>query len=114
MRAAIIRRIFPKNFIIGVSAHTLENVLESKKQKADFAVYSPIFSTPHKGEPRGLDKLREACEKAKSFPVIGLGGIDETNYQSVLKIAEGFAAIRFLNDAENLRRLNREFYLNKH
>jgi thiamine monophosphate synthase len=36
---------------------------------------------------------------------LALGGIDETNYESVLKVADGFAAIRFLNNAENLRKL---------
>jgi thiamine-phosphate pyrophosphorylase len=110
LRAEIVRAVFPKNFIIGVSAHSLESVLEAKKQKADFAVYSPVFETPHKGVPLGLEKLAEVCEKAKPFPVIGLGGIDEANYQSVLKIAEGFAAIRFLNDTESLRILNRELH----
>ena len=108
LRPEIVRRAFPKNFIIGVSAHSLETVLEAKKQKADFVVYSPIFSTPHKGITLGLEKLVEVCETAKPFPVVALGGIDETNYQPVSEIADGFAAIRFLNDAENLRKLNRE------
>jgi thiamine-phosphate pyrophosphorylase len=107
LRAEIVRAHFPKDFIIGASAHTLADVLEAKKQKADFAVYSPIFETPGKAAPRGLAELREVCEAAKPFPVIGLGGIDETNYVSVLEIAGGFAAIRFLNDAENLRKLTK-------
>lgn len=111
LRAEVVRHVFPKDFIIGVSAHTLETALEAKKQKADFVVYSPIFQAPQKGAPQGLKKLAEVCEKAKPFPIIALGGINEANYQSVLNIAEGFAAIRFLNDAENLRKLNREFRL---
>jgi thiamine-phosphate pyrophosphorylase len=105
LSAAIIRRNFPENFIIGVSAHSLEKVREAKMQKADFAVFSPIFFSPNKGKPVGLETLREVCEKVKPFPVLGLGGINETNYQSVLEIADGFAAIRFLNDAINLRKL---------
>jgi thiamine-phosphate pyrophosphorylase len=111
LRAEVVRHVFPKDFIIGVSAHTLETALEAKKQKADFVVYSPIFQAPQKSAPQGLKKLAEVCEKAKPFPIIALGGINEANYQSVLNIAEGFAAIRFLNDAENLRKLNREFRL---
>jgi thiamine-phosphate pyrophosphorylase len=101
----IIRRNFPKNFIIGVSAHSLENVREAKRQKADFAVFSPVFSTPNKSEPIGLETLRDVCETVKPFPVLALGGIDETNYKSVLEAADGFAAIRFLNEAETLRKL---------
>lgn len=110
LRAEIVRASFPKDFIIGVSAHSLADVLEAKKQKADFAVFSPIFETPGKSAPRGLDDLREVCETAKPFPVIGLGGIDETNYESVSKVAAGFAAIRFLNDARNLRKLNEKYH----
>jgi thiamine-phosphate pyrophosphorylase len=106
LSAETIRRNFPANFIIGVSAHSLEKVRQAKLQKADFAVFSPIFSTPNKSEPLGLDKLREVCEQVKPFPVLALGGIGEVNYKSVLKIADGFAAIRFLNDTENLRKLN--------
>ena len=109
LSADIIRRVFPDDFIVGVSAHSLENVLEAKRQKADFAVYGPIFTTPNKGEPLGLKRLREVCEKVKPFPVLTLGGINETNYESVLEIAAGFAAIRFLNDAENIRKLMKEF-----
>lgn len=110
LSATIIRANFPTDFIIGVSAHSLEKVLEAKNQQADFAVFSPIFATPNKGEPRGLKVLQTICEATKSFPVIGLGGIDETNYQSVIKVSNGLAAIRFLNETENLRKLGEEFY----
>ncbi len=104
--AEIIRREFPENFIIGVSAHSLEKTREAKMQKADFAVFSPIFYTPNKGEPLGLQILREVCAEVKPFPVLALGGIDASNYESVLEISSGFAAIRFLNDEKNLRNFN--------
>lgn len=103
--AEVVRRCFPKNFIIGVSAHTLETAAKAARNKADFAAFSPIFPTPNKGKPQTLETLREVCEKLKPFPIIALGGIDETNYKSVLENgASGFAAIRFLNDAENLEK----------
>ena len=107
LSSKVIRRNFPDNFIIGVSAHSLEKVREAKVQKADFAVFGPIFHTPNKGASLGLETLREVCAKVKPFPVLALGGIDESNYQSVLEISGGFAAIRFLNDKENLRKLNK-------
>jgi thiamine-phosphate pyrophosphorylase len=109
MSAGVVRQNFPANFIIGVSAHSLEDAENAKKQGADFVTFSPIFPTPSKekyGAPQGLEKLRRICEKLQPFPVIALGGIDETNYSQALKTgATGFAAIRFLNNAENLRRL---------
>jgi len=106
LSADTIRRAFPKNFIIGSSAHTIEEAENAKKQGADFVTFSPIFSTPNKNKLQGIENLCEVCEKLKPFPVIALGGIDETNYKSVLENgASGFAAIRFLNNAENLKKL---------
>ncbi len=109
LSAEVIRRNFPANFIIGVSAHTIESAEQAKKNGADFATFSPIFDSPNKGNPQGVEKLREVCEKLKPFPVIALGGINETNYKSVLDNgASGFAAIRFLNDVRNLREIRRK------
>ena len=100
----IIRQYFPKDFVIGVSAHTIEAAENAKIQGADFATFSPIFFSPAKGEPQGIEKLREVCALVKPFPVVALGGIDETNFTQVLKAgASGFAAIRFLNNGKNLR-----------
>ncbi len=96
LSAEIIRANFPRDFIIGVSTHSLEKAEIAKNQGADFATFSPIFHSPNKGAPVGLDALREVCTKLKPFPIIALGGIDETNYHEVLQIADGFAAIRFL------------------
>lgn len=106
---SLIRQNFPKGFIIGVSTHSIKKAELAKKEGADFVTFSPIFPTASKakyGEPQGLGKLSEVCEKLKKFPVIALGGIDETNYKSVLENgASGFAAIRFLNNEEDLRKL---------
>lgn len=106
----IVRRNFPPDFIIGVSAHTVFQAEQAKEEGADFVTFSPIYKTPSKekyGEPpQGLEKLKEVCEKLKPFPVIALGGIDETNFAEVLKNgASGLAAIRFLNDQVKLRKL---------
>jgi thiamine-phosphate pyrophosphorylase len=107
LSADIIKRIFPKNFIVGASAHTIEKAEAARRQGADFITFSPIYSSPGKGEPQGIEKLREVCEHLKPFPVIALGGVDPTNYQEVLEAgASGFAAIRFLSDEKNLRRLS--------
>ena len=109
LSAEVIRRNFPADFIIGVSTHTIEAAEQAKNQGADFATFSPIFDSPNKSNLQGVEKLREVCEKLKPFPVIALGGINETNYKSVLDSgASGFAAIRFLNDVRNLREIRRK------
>jgi thiamine-phosphate pyrophosphorylase len=105
LSAATIRRNFPKDFIVGVSTHTLAEAESAKRDGADFVTFSPIFATPDKGKLKGLQQLKKARERLKPFPVVALGGIDETNYREVLQIADGFAAIRFLNDEAKLANL---------
>lgn len=96
---AVIRSIFAPDLIIGLSTHTIEATRVAAEQGADFAIFAPVFETPGKGEPQGLVELAKVCKELRPFPVLGLGGIDETNYSSVLEAgASGFAAIRFLND----------------
>jgi len=105
LSAETIRRNFPKDFIVGVSTHALAEADLAKRCGADFVTFSPIFQSPNKGEPLSLDELKKVCARLKSFPVVALGGVDETNYREVLQIADGFAAVRFLNDETNLRKL---------
>ena len=110
LSAAVIRRNFPEKFIVGVSAHNLETAETAKKQGADFVTFSPIFQSPGKGEPQGIGRLTKVCELLNPFPVIALGGIDETNFAEVLQAgASGFAAIRFLNDERNLKFLTAKY-----
>jgi thiamine-phosphate pyrophosphorylase len=109
LSAETIRRALPKNFIVGVSAHTIEEAETAEKQRADFVTFSPIFSSPGKVNPVGVEKLREVCGRLNSFPVLALGGINETNFAEVLETgASGFAAIRFLNSEKNLKKLATE------
>lgn len=108
LSAGIVRDAFPPGFLIAVSAHTVEELRAAREESADFAVFSPVFASPGKGAPKGLDALRAASAAVAPFPVLALGGVDATNYRACLEAAGGFAAIRFLHDAENLRRLSEE------
>lgn len=112
--AKIIRQNFPKDFLIGVSTHKKEEVIAAKNDGANFCVFSPIFDTPNKGEPKGLSELSKVVEAVSEFPVLALGGINEKNFINTLKAgASGIAAIRFLNDTEKLpqivKKINGEF-----
>lgn len=104
-----VRASFPRDLIIGVSTHTFEAARSAAGHGADFVVFGPVFETPGKVGPHGLEKLSEICDELRPFPVIGLGGIDETNYSTVIDAgASGFAAIRSLNDADTLRTICRD------
>lgn len=101
--AAEVRRAFGARFLIGFSAHTLEEVSRAREQGCDYVFFSPIFETPSKagyGPPQGLDALKRAVEAAAGMPVFALGGIDEHNVASALSTgASGVAAIRMFSDA---------------
>ena len=104
----VLRKNFPYGFIIGVSTHSLEAARSAVAGGADFVVFGPVFETPGKGEPQGIEKLAAVCETLRTFPVLALGGVDGSNVSSVFEAgAMGFAAIRALNDPESLRAICR-------
>jgi thiamine-phosphate pyrophosphorylase len=98
----VIRESFP-GLMIGVSTHSPESVAAAAEAGADFALFGPVFETPDK-DVQGIDKLRLACDIRREFPVLAIGGIDESNLRQVFDAgAGGFAAIRFLNNVEKLK-----------
>lgn len=80
--------------IVARSCHTEEEV---RVAKADFVVFGPVFSSPGKGEPVGLEALRRAC--CLRTPAFALGGVTRENEQLCMEAgAVGIAAIRlFMN-----------------
>lgn len=103
LSAEVVRKTFGNEFIIGVSAHNIEEAKAAVAEGADFIVFGPVFETPGKGTVAGLAELGNVCGELKPFPVLALGGVDIENYRSVLDAgAKGFAAIRSLNDPDKL------------
>jgi thiamine-phosphate pyrophosphorylase len=101
LNAGVVRAAFGTEFVIGVSTHSAQEVAAAREAGADFALFGPVFATPGKDAVKGLDELARVCRDAAPFPVIAIGGIDAGNFASVIDAgAAGFAAIRFLNDAE--------------
>lgn len=110
--ANVIRENFSAGFVIGVSTHTLEETATTATSGADFALFGPIFSTLGKTETTGLAVLAGVCKHVNPFPVVAIGGIDESNCEPVIAAgASGIAAIRSLNDPASLRAICRK--LNK-
>ncbi len=79
-----------------VSTHTLEEAKNAEKSGADFITFSPIYFTPNKGKPKGLEKLKEINGKI-DIDCFALGGIVEDEQIQACKHAGvyGFASIRY-------------------
>lgn len=98
IRPAQVRRQTPRDFLIGVSTHSDEDVGEAERAGADFAVLGPVYDTPSKrmyGPPIGIGALRTACARYR-LPVLAIGGMEAGKIREVRDAgAAGIAAIRW-------------------
>lgn len=111
MSAAVVRRIVPSEFRIGVSCHSLEDARAAELAGADYILLGPVFATPSKaryGPPLGVEKLRDVTQRVK-LPVFALGGITaERARECIDSGAAGIAGIRIFQDCEAIDDLVRE------
>ena len=79
-----------------ISTHSLEEALEAQKLGADLVTFSPIFATPNKGEPKGVEELKEVVSKLY-IGVIALGGVLGSKQIEACRDSRafGFASIRY-------------------
>ncbi len=80
-----------------ISCHTFEDIKKAIDYQADAVTYSPIFETPNKGTPKGIEALKEVINKYPDINIIALGGIiNETQIEQISKTkAYGIASIRY-------------------
>jgi thiamine-phosphate pyrophosphorylase len=88
--------------LLGRSTHTLAEVEAARDEGADYATFGPVWATPGKGPPSGVDGLRRAA--ALGLPVLALGGVDAGRLAAAAAAgARGAAAIRAFADAAATR-----------
>jgi thiamine-phosphate pyrophosphorylase len=109
IEASVIRRTFGDDFLIGASTHSVEQAQAARDGGADFAVFGPVFETASKrvyGEPLGLEKLEQVASSLTQFSVLALGGVTLDNAAGCFRAgAAGVAAIRLMNDPDQLTRV---------
>ena len=108
----VVRKTVGDDFLIGVSTHSLAEILSARAGKADFVVFGPVFQTPAKeiyGDPRGLKELETITSEVAPFPVFALGGLTVERVSECMRAgAQGVAAIRMLSDPAQLDEIVRE------
>lgn len=92
----VARQLVGPDRLIGVSAHSVEEVRRAEIGGADFVVLGPVFDTPSKrsyGAPIGLQVLEAACRGCR-VPVFAIGGITSECVPAVRRAgAYGIAAV---------------------
>lgn len=103
--APAVRALVPRDFLVGVSCHSLEEAQAADSAGADYVVLGPVFETPSKlgyGPPLGLEKLRETAAQVQ-IAILALGGITLDRVKLCLENgAAGIAGIRIFQDCPSL------------
>lgn len=92
-----IRELKRQGFQLCASCHNAEQMTQALGDGSDYITLSPLFSTPHKGEPLGIERFRELLSLVDASRVFALGGInspDAVRLVSTLGLF-GFASIRY-------------------
>ncbi len=86
-----------------VSTHTKEQVELAVSCGADAVTYSPIFYSPNKTKPLGLESLNEIVA-TMPIKIIALGGIVTQQHVDQVRLAgaDGFASIRYFDKDFNV------------
>ncbi|HET9838610.1 MAG TPA: thiamine phosphate synthase [Candidatus Angelobacter sp.] len=106
LQASDVRAVFAQSGVrapvIGVSAHSLPDVLSAEAHGADFAVFAPVFEKAGAANAKGLEKLREICRRAHAaMLVFALGGVTLENAPLCVEAgAAGIAGIRLFQENE--------------
>ena len=82
----------------------MDDAVEAEQQGADYIGISPVFSTPTKTDTApalGLEGIRQ-IRKLVRIPLVGIGGINQTNARQVLAAgANGIAVVSAIMAADS-------------
>ncbi|MFY9823258.1 MAG: thiamine phosphate synthase [Thermoanaerobaculia bacterium] len=102
--AAPLRVRFGPGPLLGRSTHTLEEVERARDEGVDYVAFGPVYATPGKAEPLGLEALARAAGIAGAgVAVFALGGVTLGRFRELATAgAAGVAAIRLFQHADDL------------
>lgn len=91
-------------FLIGATAHNVQEALAAEAAGADYLGCGAVFSTATKKDtvPLGLEGLRE-IRNAVHVPIVGIAGVTTENYRQVLATgANGIAVVSGILGGANI------------
>jgi len=101
---ALVRKIIGDRAIVGLSTHTVPQLIAACDTPVTYVAIGPVFATGTKAtgyEPLGLDAVRAAAAiaRARAMPLVAIGGITLDNARSV--IDAGAASVAVIGDLLN-------------
>ncbi len=81
--------------IIGVSTHSLAQVIKADKSGVDYIAYGPIFPTQTKDYFLGTGEIKEVLRSTEK-PVVFIGGINLSNVDEIL--SQGGKSVALIRD----------------
>lgn len=103
MPIGIARSLGPPNWIIGISAESVDDAVSAENEGADYIGVSPVFGTPTKTDtstPLGLEGL-QTIRMAVRTPLVAIGGINSANAGEVITAgADGLAVVSAIVSAD--------------
>lgn len=97
-----VKSMFP-DMRVGVSAHSMKEVLNAEKEGADYCFFGNVFETNSKKglAGKGTELLGEIVERL-DIPIIGIGGITPNTMQKVIdKKAKGVAVMSYIFSSDD-------------
>lgn len=105
------RELLGEDFIIGTSAHNVEEARKAEAAGADYIGCGAVFGSKTKSNATllSVEELKKICESV-DIPVAAIGGITEENIMQLVgtKIA-GVAVVSGLFASEDKMRAARQF-----
>lgn len=100
-----IRKRYPE-LIIGLSVSTMEELEHSHIQVIDYIGAGPVFTTSTKEDAKkavGLEWITKLRSELAEMPIVGIGGIDETNAADVIAAgADGVSVISAIAKSKDI------------
>ena len=91
---------------LGLSTHGYAEMIRADKFHPSYIALGAIFPTTLKKmetSPQGLGRLKAYAQLFKHYPLVGIGGVDETTMDAVLSTGVGsVAVVRAVINATNL------------